>query len=50
MGAHQPNPLREARAGLLTLVVVLGVSTLLIVLSGIDLQRRITYRLGFTTS
>jgi len=50
MGAHQPIPLREARAGLVTLVVVLGVSALLIVLSGIDMRRRDTYRLGFTTS
>jgi hypothetical protein len=50
MGAHQPNPLREARAGLVTLVVVLGVSALLIVISGIDLRNRNIYRLGFTTS
>lgn len=47
MGAHEPNPLREARAGLITLGITLGVTALLIVLSTMQWSSRRTYRVGF---
>ena len=47
MPAHAPNPLNEARVGLVTLCIILGVSALLIVLSSIRWQPRETYQLAF---
>lgn len=47
MGAHEPNPLREARTGLVTLGITLGVTALLIVLSTMQWSSRRTYRVGF---
>ena len=47
MAAHEPNPLREARVGLVTLCLVLGVSMLLIVLCNVNWGERRVYRVGF---
>lgn len=47
MGAHEPNPLREARTGLVTLSVLLGSTALAIVLASVQWSSRNNYRVGF---
>lgn len=47
MGAHEPNPLREARAGLITLSMVIGATVLSIVIATIEWGQWNTYRVGF---
>jgi hypothetical protein len=47
MGAHEPNPLREARAGLITLSTVIGVTVLSIAIATIQWGQWNTYRVGF---
>lgn len=47
MGAHEPNPLREARTGLITLATVLGATALSIVLATVEWRKQPTYRVGF---
>ncbi|NBQ89071.1 MAG: hypothetical protein EBU07_16720, partial [Betaproteobacteria bacterium] len=50
MPAHEPNPAREARVGFITLSIVLGVTTLLIVLCNIQWTSRTRFRLAFRVS
>ena len=47
MPAHEPNPLREARVGLVTMTLVLGVSAVLIVLCNLNWTDLRVYRVGF---
>jgi len=47
MGAHEPDPLREARAGLITLSTVIGATVLSIVIATIQWGQWNTYRVGF---
>lgn len=47
MPAHEPNPLREARVGLATMCLVLGVSATLIVLCNMNWTDLRVYRVGF---
>jgi hypothetical protein len=47
MGAHEPNPLREARAGLITLSTVIGATVLSIAIATIQWGQWNTYRVGF---
>lgn len=47
MPAHEPNPAREARTGILTLAIVLGVAMLAALLSNVSWQRPMIYRVGF---
>ena len=47
MGAHEPNPLREARAGLITLSMVIGATVLSIAIATIQWGQWNTYRVGF---
>lgn len=50
MPAHAPNPLREARVGLVTLCLVLGTTALMVVVSSVHWQPRETYQLAFKVS
>jgi hypothetical protein len=47
MGAHEPNPFREARAGLITLSMVIGATVLSIAIATIQWGQWNTYRVGF---
>ena len=47
MPAHEPNPLREARVGLVTMSLVLGVSTVAIILCNVNWSDLRVYRVGF---
>lgn len=47
MPSHAPNPLREARVGLLTLCLILGATATCIVLSSVRWQPREKYQLAF---